>query len=179
MKKYKYINFLIDILVLVFILLSYYVKKRIGLIPYTIIVFSFFAFFVIYSLFVLSFAKKRYSIIIFQLLAVILFYLISKFNLADTVALLIEVPKIERRVEKMKQMYGLEGFHVVDDNTEIIDGYILFAWEPGFLDYQQVLVYDEKNDLKDAENGKKLISIGKLYVLEQTRDCFYLCLLEE
>ena len=76
-------------------------------------------------------------------------------------------------------MYGLEGFHVVDDNTEIIDGYILFAWEPGFLDYQQVLVYDEKNDLKDAENGKKLISIGKLYVLEQTRDCFYLCLLEE
>lgn len=179
MKKYMHINFIIDIIVLVFILLSYYVKKQTGLILYNIIMFSFFGFFVIYSLFILSFAKKRYSIIIFQLLAVILFYLIFKFNLADTFALFIEVPKIEKRVKKIKQMYGLESFHVVDDNTEIIDGYILFTWEPGFLDYQQVLVYDEKNGLKDVKNGKKVISIGKLYVLEQARDCFYLCLLEE
>ncbi|WP_024470093.1 hypothetical protein [Treponema pedis] len=179
MKKYKYINFIISILVLIFVLLSYYMKKRFGLILSTLIVIFIFVNFIVYSLFILCSQKKQYSIIIFQLLAVILFYLIFKFNLADTFALLIEVPKIERRVEKIKQMYGLESFHVLDDNTEIIDGYILFAWEPGFLDYQQVLVYDEKNDLKDVKNGKKVISIGKLYVLEKAKDCFYLCLLQE
>ena len=171
MKRYTYINFLIDLFVLIFVLLSYYIKKQTGLIFYNVITISFFICFIVYSLFILGFAKKRYLIIIFQIAAVILFYFILKLDLADSFALLIEVPRIERRIENIKQT------HESDSDVEISDEYMLFAWEPGFLDYQQVLVYDEKDDLKNAENGRKIISIGKLYVLERARDCFYLCLL--
>ena len=171
MQNYKCVNFFINIFVLSLVLLSYYIKRQIGLILCTFLLIFIFVYFVTYSLFILISYKKQYSTLIIQVLAVLLFLLIFKFNLSDKFALLIEIPKIEKKIETIKQM------HILEDDIEISDEYIIFAWEPGFLDNQQVIVYDEKDNLKNVEDGKKNISIGRLYVIEKARDCFYLCIL--
>lgn len=171
MQNYKCVNFFINIFVLSFGLLSYYIKRQIGLILCTFLLIFIFVYFVTYSLFILISYKKQYSTLIIQVLAVLLFLLIFKFNLSDKFALLIEIPKIEKTIETIKQT------HILEDDIEISDEYIIFAWEPGFLDNQQVIVYDEKDNLKNVEDGKKNISIGRLYVIEKARDYFYLCIL--
>lgn len=171
MQNYKCVNFFINIFVLSLVLLSYYIKRQIGLILCTFLLIFIFVYFVTYSLFILISDKKQYSTLIIQVLAVLLFLLIFKFNLSDKFALLIEIPKIEKKIETIKQT------HILEDDIEISDEYIIFAWEPGFLDNQQVIVYDEKDNLKNVEDGKKNISIGRLYVIEKARDCFYLCIL--
>ena len=171
MQNYKCVNFFINIFVLSLVLLSYYIKRQIGLILCTFLLIFIFVYFVTYSLFILISYKKQYSTLIIQVLAVLLFLLIFKFHLSDKFALLIEIPKIEKKIETIKQM------HILEDDIEISDEYIIFAWEPGFLDNQQVIVYDEKDNLKNVEDGKKNISIGRLYVIEKARDCFYLCIL--
>ena len=171
MQNYKCVNFFINIFVLSFGLLSYYIKRQIGLILCTFLLIFIFVYFVTYSLFILISDKKQYSTLIIQVLAVLLFLLIFKFHLSDKFALLIEIPKIEKKIETIKQM------HILEDDIEISDEYIIFAWEPGFLDNQQVIVYDEKDNLKNVEDGKKNISIGRLYVIEKARDYFYLCIL--
>lgn len=171
MQNYKCVNFFINIFVLSLVLLSYYIKRQIGLILCTFLLIFIFVYFVTYSLFILISYKKQYSTLIIQVLAVLLFLLIFKFNLSDKFALLIEIPKIEKKIETIKQT------HILEDDIEISDEYIIFAWEPGFLDNQQVIVYDEKDNLKNVEDGKKNISIGRLYVIEKARDCFYLCIL--
>ena len=171
MQNYKCVNFFINIFVLSLVLLSYYIKRQIGLILCTFLLIFIFVYFVTYSLFILISYKKQYSTLIIQVLAVLLFLLIFKFNLSDKFALLIEIPKIEKTIETIKQT------HILEDDIEISDEYIIFAWEPGFLDNQQVIVYDEKDNLKNVEDGKKNISIGRLYVIEKARDCFYLCIL--
>jgi conserved domain protein len=171
MQNYKCVNFFINIFVLSLVLLSYYIKRQIGLILCTFLLIFIFVYFVTYSLFILISYKKQYSTLIIQVLAVLLFLLIFKFNLSDKFALLIEIPKIEKKIETIKQT------HILEDDIEISDEYIIFAWEPGFLDNQQVIVYDEKDNLKNVEDGKKNISIGRLYVIEKARDYFYLCIL--
>jgi len=171
MQNYKCVNFFINIFVLSLVLLSYYIKRQIGLILCTFLLIFIFVYFVTYSLFILISDKKQYSTLIIQVLAVLLFLLIFKFNLSDKFALLIEIPKIEKKIETIKQT------HILEDDIEISDEYIIFAWEPGFLDNQQVIVYDEKDNLKNVEDGKKNISIGRLYVIEKARDYFYLCIL--
>ena len=171
MQNYKCVNFFINIFVLSLVLLSYYIKRQIGLILCTFLLIFIFVYFVTYSLFILISDKKQYSTLIIQVLAVLLFLLIFKFHLSDKFALLIEIPKIEKKIETIKQT------HILEDDIEISDEYIIFAWEPGFLDNQQVIVYDEKDNLKNVEDGKKNISIGRLYVIEKARDCFYLCIL--
>lgn len=171
MQNYKCVNFFINIFVLSLVLLSYYIKRQIGLILCTFLLIFIFVYFVTYSLFILISYKKQYSTLIIQVLAVLLFLLIFKFNLSDKFALLIEIPKIEKTIETIKQT------HILEDDIEISDEYIIFAWEPGFLDNQQVIVYDEKDNLKNVEDGKKNISIGRLYVIEKARDYFYLCIL--
>jgi len=171
MQNYKCVNFFINIFVLSLVLLSYYIKRQIGLILCTFLLIFIFVYFVTYSLFILISYKKQYSTLIIQVLAVLLFLLIFKFNLSDKFALLIEIPKIEKKIETIKQT------HILEDDIEISDEYIIFAWEPGFLDNQQVIVYDEKDNLKNVEDGKKNISIGRLYVIKKARDYFYLCIL--
>ena len=171
MQNYKCVNFFINIFVLSLVLLSYYIKRQIGLILCTFLLIFIFVYFVTYSLFILISYKKQYSTLIIQVLAVLLFLLIFKFNLSDKFALLIEIPKIEKKIETIKQT------HILEDDIGISDEYIIFAWEPGFLDNQQVIVYDEKDNLKNVEDGKKNISIGRLYVIEKARDYFYLCIL--
>ncbi|WP_191018211.1 hypothetical protein [Treponema zioleckii] len=65
---------------------------------------------------------------------------------------------------------------VNDDRVTVCDDFVIYDWEPGFLDYQWVLVYDEKNLLENNEKPKE-ISEGKLYPLYKAKNCFYLCIL--
>jgi len=94
-----------------------------------------------------------------------------KLDLPDRFALLIEVPKIEKKIEK------LNSNTINDESLTVCDDYIIFDWEPGFLDYQRVLVYDEKDTLQNTVDSKKMISEGRLYILYRAKKCFYLCIL--
>ena len=64
-----------------------------------------------------------------------------------------------------------------DELLTICDNYIISDWEPGFLDYQWVLVYDKDDNLKNLSDTKKIISEGKLYIIYRAKECFYLCIL--
>ncbi|MBP5577236.1 MAG: hypothetical protein J6X67_10830 [Treponema sp.] len=92
-----------------------------------------------------------------------------KFNLPDRFALQIEIPKFEKKIEALKKT------GVNDCGAEIIDGCILFDWEPGFLDWQMVLVYDEQDSLQNVMDEKKYVQEGRFYVLYKAKKCFYMC----
>lgn len=89
----------------------------------------------------------------------------------DRFALLVEVSKFEKKIERIKEQ------ETKDEFLTICDDYVISDWEPGFLDYQWVLVYDKDNTLQDISDSKKMISEGKLYILYKAKDCFYLCIL--
>ena len=90
-------------------------------------------------------------------------------DLPDRFALLIEIPKFEKKIEVLKKT------GVNDCGAEITDGYIMFDWEPGFLDWQMVLVYDEQDSLQDVMDEKKYVQEGRFYVLYKAKKCFYMC----
>lgn len=94
-----------------------------------------------------------------------------KLDIPDRFALLLEVPKFERKIESIKRK------DIEDDSIKLIDDYIISDWEPGFLDYQWVLVYDKNDLLQNLADSKKMTSEGKLYILYKAKKCFYLCIL--
>lgn len=93
-----------------------------------------------------------------------------RFDISDRFALLIEVPKKEKIIKEIEN-------GAIPSNAILSDDYILFEWEPGFLDYQWVLVYDKQDKLKETIDNQLYISEGKLYILYQAKKCFYLCIL--
>lgn len=58
---------------------------------------------------------------------------------------------------------------IEDDSIKLIDEYIISDWEPGFLDYQWVLVYDKCDSLQNLADSKKMTSEGKLYIANRTK----------
>ena len=152
------------------ILLSYYLKKQIGFVFYNWIMIFFIIVFILYSSAVI-FTHKSFHIFIGQVFCCSCLCLMVKLDLPDRFALLIEVPKIEKKIEK------LNSNTINDESLTVCDDYIIFDWEPGFLDYQWVLVYDEKDTLQNTVDSKKMISEGRLYILYRAKKCFYLCIL--
>lgn len=170
MKKNNIIILVIDIFTICIVLFSYYIKKQIGYVFYNWLMVFFVIVFIIYSL-VIIFINKKLHIFIGQFLCFILFCIMIKLDLPDRFALLIEVPKIEKKIERMKRN------EINDELLTICDNYIISDWEPGFLDYQWVLVYDKDDNLKNLSDTKKIISEGKLYIIYRAKECFYLCIL--
>ncbi len=160
--KIKYIVVaIVDVFFLMALLLSYYLKRQIGYVIYNWATLCFMFVFVVCSL-ILALQCKKVLCIIIQIICFAFLFIMIKCDFSDRFALLIEVPKIEK---------GL------NNNEKVNDGYILFDWEPGFLDYQWVLVYDEKDSLQYAAEKKIKIPEGKLYILYRAKKCFYLCIL--
>ena len=160
----------IDIFVLCTVMLSYYLKKHIGYVFYNWLMILFIIAFVLFS-FALILTRKKASIYIGQILCCIFLFFMMKLDLPDRFALLAEVPKFEAKIE------GIKGQMLSDGALAIYDDYIISDWEPGFLDYQWVLVYDENDSLQYITDSKKIISEGKLYILYRAKKCFYLCIL--
>ncbi len=165
MKKSTIAITIINIFVLLTALFSYYLEKRIGYILYNLVAILFIGLFILYSLLIICVANRKKICCLEQFLTVLFLCLTLKFDLQDRFALIIELPKIEKRLELIK-------------NTEDkCDEYILFDWAPGFLDYKMVLVYDDKDSLKNIENDKIKIVEGTLYILFRAKKCFYICVL--
>lgn len=93
--------------------------------------------------------------------------ILYKFNVEDNVAFLFEIPKIEKKI--INNDYKNE---VIND-----DQYLIFEWEPGFLDYQTVMVYDKTDNLGNKKNEKIWVSEGRLTILKKAKKNFYLCVL--
>ena len=159
----------INVLALVMILFSYYLlKKHTGYAFYNFTILFFMIAFLLYSI-ILVFAFKKFFCCVEQILTCLLIFLMVKFYLPDRFALLIEVPKVEKKIEVFKKS------GVNDCGAEIVGDYIVFDWEPGFLDWQWVLVYDEQDLLCNAMDEKKTVSEGRFRVLFKAKKCFYLC----
>ena len=97
----------------------------------------------------------------------------KNFKYSDYILQLLKVElsaKEINNIEKIKENYYSSG---------LIRGYeyIISDWEPGFLDYQWVLVYDKCDSLQNLADSKKMTSEGKLYILYRAKECFYLCVL--
>ncbi len=170
MKKNIIVITIIDIIALCTLLLSYYIKKQIGYVFYNWLIIFFVIVFVLYSLIVVL-ANRKIIIFIGQLFCCVFICLMVKLDLPDRFALLIEVPKLEKKIENIKRN------EIDNKSLTICDDYIIYDWEPGFLDYQWVLVYDEYDSLKEICDSKIIISEGKLYILDRAKKCFYLCIL--
>ncbi|MCR5316653.1 MAG: hypothetical protein K6E22_00355 [Treponema sp.] len=170
MKKNVIVVTIIDVIALCTVLLSYYIKKQIGYVFYNWLVIFFVIAFIIYSLMVVL-ANRKISIFMGQLFCCVFICLMVKLDLPDRFALLIEVPKMEKKIEKIKHN------EIDNEAITIFDEYIISDWEPGFLDYQWVLVYDANDSLQNISDSKKIISEGKLYILYRAKKCFYLCIL--
>lgn len=161
-----YITIFVDIILLLLLLLSYYVKKNIGLIFFNYLYIFFIVVFIILSIIIICTFRKR-SILFIQLLVLFSMIILYKFNIEDNFAFLFEIPRIEKKIKNNEY------------ETEVIkdDQYLIFEWEPGFLDYQTVLVYDENDNLENKKNEKIWVSEGRLYVLKKAKKNFYLCIL--
>ena len=168
-KKKSILLLLINIMVLISALLSYYLKRQTGYVLYNFAMFIFFTGFSIYSIIIAVYTRRK-SIFLGQLLTCCVFLVIRNFDLPDRFALFLEIPKMEKQIVHFQETSKLE------DNVIESDRYLVFPWEPGFLDYQWVVVYDEQDMLKNEYNGK-IISEGKLHVLYRGKKCFYLCIL--
>ena len=169
MKKKSFIIITaINIAALLFVLFSYYIKKHTGYALYNFAILFFMVAFLLYSL-ILAFSFRKLFCYVEQALACLLIFLMVKFNLPDRFALLIEIPRFEKKIEVLKKT------GVNDCGAEIIDGCILFDWEPGFLDWQMVLVYDEQDSLQNVMEEKKYVQEGRFYVLYKAKKCFYMC----
>ncbi|MBR6297012.1 MAG: hypothetical protein IKR40_11110 [Treponema sp.] len=168
MKKYKQqaCAILIGIIAIIFILFSYYIEQRIGYVLYNWMINGFMCVIIIYSL-AMIFCFKKFCIILIQVLLCISIFLMIKLDVPDRFALCIEVPKYELRINN-----GEEFDKIIEEN----DDFIVVEWEPGFLDYQYVLVYDKRNILENTDS-KIYISEGKLYRLYKAKNKFFLCLL--
>ena len=170
MRKSTVIIVIADVFVLAAVLLSYCLKKHAGYVICNWVTVILMIGFDIYSLMIMFTQRKLVFCIVQPLLCLFLF-LSVKLYLPDRLALLVEVPKAERKIQEMKSE------ETTDEKMLVCDDYVLFEWEPGFLDYQWVLVYDEKDTLKDCKDSRKSISEGKLTVLCKAKKCFYLCVL--
>lgn len=146
-------------------------KKKLGCVFYGWLSLFFMATFIMFSILVLLSTEKHARDIAFQIVACICLFLLFKYNLPDRMALLVEVPKIEKRIKNIRET------GIIDDDVEIYEGYIIFAWEPGFLDYQMVVAYNEDDTLKKAKNGRTKMDAGTLYIVARAKSKFYLCVL--
>lgn len=165
-KTQLFITILIDIILLFFLLFSYYVKKSIGAVLFNYLIIFFIVFFIILSLLLICILKEK-NISFIQVLVLFLMIILYKFNVEDNVAFLFEIPKIEKKI--INNDYKNE---VIND-----DQYLIFEWEPGFLDYQTVMVYDKTDNLGNKKNEKIWVSEGKLTILKKAKKNFYLCVL--
>ena len=170
MKKNVINVVFINVIIICCLLFSYYIKKNIGYVLHNWIIILFLFVFSIYSLIVI-FTRKKKSVFINQFFCCVFLCLMIKLDIPDRFALLVEVPKFERKIESMKRK------EIEDDSIKLIDEYIISDWEPGFLDYQWVLVYDKCDSLQNLADSKKMTSEGKLYILYRAKECFYLCVL--
>lgn len=168
MKNYKRQIFaiLIGVIATIFVLFSYYIKQRIGYVLYNWMINAFMCIIIVYSL-VMIFCIRKFHNILIQILLCTSIFLMIKFDVPDRFALCIEVPKYEMSINN-----GREFGKVIEDSND----FTVFEWEPGFLDYQYVLVYDKRNIMENADS-KIYISEGKLYRLYKAKDNFFLCLL--
>lgn len=169
MKTKNIIFLIINIMIVTLVLFSYYLKKNIGYVFYTWIMYVFFIIVIIYSI-LLSISEKKRIVYISQIILCLFFFLNLRLDISDRFALLIEVPKKEKIIKEIEN-------GAIPSNAILSDDYILFEWEPGFLDYQWVLVYDKQDKLKETNDNQLYISEGKLYILYQAKKCFYLCIL--
>lgn len=152
----------------VFLLFSYYLKKEIGSPLHRFILILYFFFLLILSGITVLLVERKRMMIFFQILICSISLIIYKFNIEDRFALIFEIPKIEKRIENIKRNNSHYERVIIDSN------YFIFEWEPGFLDYQMVLVYDENDSLK---KGEILVSEGKLSILYRAKKNFYMCVL--
>lgn len=170
MKRNVIVITVTDIIILCSILLSYYLKKRMGHVYYNWLMMLCIIAFVLYSLLLIIIHTKLY-VFIGQFLCCVFLYLMIKLDLPDRFALLVEVPKLENKIERIKEN------EIKDESLTVCDDYIISDWEPGFLDYQWVLVYDKEDSLQNIVDSKKMISEGRLYILYRAKECYYLCIL--
>ncbi len=151
----------------------YFVKKQLGYVLYNWIMMFLAVVFIFYSLLLIVLSKiGKFHIFVGQLVCCFFLYLMFKLDLPDRFAFLTEVPKLEKKIDRM-EMNGVND----DETVTICDEYIISEWEPGFLDDQMVLVYDRNDSLKNISDCKKEISEGRLYILYRAKACFYLCIL--
>ncbi len=170
MKKHLVIITVINLFLAVFFLFSYYLKKEIGYVFYNWIIMILEASVIIYSIIVVSIYKKK-ILFLEQLFICIFIILVVKFDLSDRFALLIEVPRIER---KMKDINEKE---LIGSAIEVNDDFVVFEWEPGVLDYQWVVVYDKNGVLKNSEKKTIWIAEGQLKALYKAHSNYFLCIL--
>ena len=165
---------LVDIIFLLGYLFSYYLKKMTGYVLYNFAALFYFGVFIEYVIITsaISIGCRRFFLLLIQISASGLMFLMWELDLPDRLALLIEVPRIERRIEK------LTGEELADTAIEVSDDFIVLAWEPGFLDYQWVLALDRKNIFGDGYEDEKIwIPEGRIYPIFKGMDGWYLCVL--
>lgn len=161
------VNIILAAISILSLLCSYWLKKYCGLIIYAWLFFGFICVFVSISLVIILFSKKRIWDTVFQVGTFLILFLINRFQWQDNFAMLFEIPKIEKNIRN----------GTPKGDMKKLDDYVMVDWEPGFLDYQEVLIYDEKDLLKNLEEEYKSTSDGKLYVLKHPKKCFYLCMI--
>ena len=102
MKKNVINVVFINVIIICCLLFSYYIKKNIGYVLYNWIIILFLFVFSIYSLIVI-FTRKKKSVFINQFFCCVFLCLMIKLDIPDRFALLVEVPKFERKIESMKR----------------------------------------------------------------------------
>lgn len=171
-KKIKdsFFNVILNLIFVIFLLSSYWIEKKLGLIFYEWIFIFFMVIFITLSLITVLFSRNKKFAVIGQVIACSILILINKFSVQDDVAFWVEVPRFEKIISEKSET--LADYKIIK-----LDDYLMMDWEPGFLDYQEVLVYDKDDLLNNFKDDYKMTSDGKLYILKHPKKCFYLCMI--
>jgi len=89
--------------------------------------------------------KKAKSLVFLGVLvcSCVICFLFNKFSVSERIALVFELPAIEKQI----QNYRLTG-KTESEKIEIYGDYIGYYWYPGFLDYYNLIIFDETDSLE-------------------------------
>ncbi len=149
MKKKTIFITLICSLIILTMLFSFYIEKQIGflfdlmVVPFYIVVLVIFIG-IWYFKTVIKKNKREILILVLPVITLISLLVLSKSNIPNNIALLIEIPKIEKQIQKYKEN------EILEKNVKRDGKYIAIDWLLGVTDNWSAIVYDENNDLDNA-----------------------------
>ena len=190
MKNKILLILIISLVIIGIILFSFYIEREIGIffdifvLPVIIVVLL-----IICMALIIPMIKNKkydeYKVVLIPMITFFLSMLIIRLNVPNNIALLIELPKIEKEIAEYKTT-GL-----LQNNIRIDGNYIAIDWLLGVTDNWSAIIYDENNSLGNAikiiqdnktnffnktsfNNYRKIFS-GDLIGIKKVKDKLYLC----